>query len=286
MVSFCKLTTFLRGVLKILIIGCFLSTDPAIAWNALGHRLIAQVAYDQLDAATKKKINYYNHQVNLIYKPSLSFVNAGPWLDGIRDTPGMARASVHYIDIPWSLDGTPTRITPIPNVVTTLEEIIIQLRQSRLSVIEKGIHLRELEHLIGDLHQPLHAMDGFSQVHPHGDRGGNLFRIRKTPTGGNLHRYWDSGGGLLLFKKRITHHMLQQMAKRLEQEWPCQQESNPLAIKQWAQQSHQLAVQKAYTIREWSVPSFAYARQTRVISAQQIVLAGCRLGELLSLVYN
>lgn len=283
MVSFRRLRKFLEITFKSLVVYWLLSAYPAIAWNALGHRLIAQIAYDQLDAATKKQINYYNHQVNLAYKPALSFVNAAPWLDVMRDTPGIARSSVHYIDIPCSFDGTPTKLTPIPNVVTAIENILIQLRQPRLSAIDKGIHFRELEHLIGDLHQPLHAIDVFSQTHPRGDRGGNLFRIRKTSAGSNLHRYWDCGGGLLLSKKKMTRRMLEQIAKQWEQKWPCQPESNPFAMQQWAEQSHQVAIEAAYTLRESSIPSFAYARQTQVLSAQQIALAGCRLGKIIEM---
>lgn len=45
-----------------------------------------------------------------------------------------------------------------------------------------------LLHLIGDIHQPLHAMQRFDRLRPNGDRGGNEIELRT----GNLHAYWDS----------------------------------------------------------------------------------------------
>ncbi|HTQ10648.1 MAG TPA: S1/P1 nuclease [Fimbriimonadaceae bacterium] len=53
-----------------------------------------------------------------------------------------------------------------------------------------------VEHLIGDLHQPLHCVSSF-MLDPKGDAGGNGFRLGAAPgstrRGGNLHSYWDSG---------------------------------------------------------------------------------------------
>ena len=40
-------------------------------------------------------------------------------------------------------------------------------------------------HLVGDLHQPLHA--GYAK-----DRGGNLFNITLAGESSNLHTFWDS----------------------------------------------------------------------------------------------
>lgn len=280
MVSFCQL--IFGYIAQFFIVLWCMSACPALAWNALGHRLIAQIAYDQFDASTKKKINHYNHQVNLVYKPPLSFVNAGPWLDSMRDVSGIARPSMHYIDNPWSLDGTPTRPARVPNAVTAINGIIARLQQPSLSSYEKGIHLRELEHLIGDLHQPLHAIDGFSKAHPQGDRGGNLLLLKKSPIGNNLHRYWDNGGGLLLSKKKLTRRAVQQMAKQIEQQWPCQPDNNSFEPQQWARQSYHVAIQHAYVIHDQSILSVAYAWKVQEISARQISLAGCRLYKILS----
>jgi hypothetical protein len=42
----------------------------------------------------------------------------------------------------------------------------------------RGIALSWLFHLIGDIHQPLHAVQLFSREYPHGDRGGIEMCVR------------------------------------------------------------------------------------------------------------
>ena len=47
-------------------------------------------------------------------------------------------------------------------------------------------------HLVGDLHQPLHATMMFATNFPHGDRGGNSLAVAEPghrPV--NLHAFWD-----------------------------------------------------------------------------------------------
>jgi hypothetical protein len=51
---------------------------------------------------------------------------------------------------------------------------------------EKRIALRFVAHLIGDIHQPLHA--GFAE-----DRGGNSVEVRFNGRKMNLHSLWDTG---------------------------------------------------------------------------------------------
>ncbi len=60
---------------------------------------------------------------------------------------------------------------------------------------EQAVALCWLLHVIGDIHQPLHATAAFSiqalepAGHPHGDAGGNGIHLVE---GGNLHAVWDA----------------------------------------------------------------------------------------------
>lgn len=60
-------------------------------------------------------------------------------------------------------------------------------------ILGKSLEMRNLIHFIGDLHQPLHAVSRFSEEHPNGDLGGNLFKIQHydDPKWNNLHFIWD-----------------------------------------------------------------------------------------------
>src|ERR1700733_8864378 len=56
---------------------------------------------------------------------------------------------------------------------------------------ERAIALCWVEHLVGDIHQPLHAGEAFTEKHPTGDLGGNALAVN-TPSGVyNLHSVWD-----------------------------------------------------------------------------------------------
>jgi len=54
---------------------------------------------------------------------------------------------------------------------------------------------RTLIHLVGDIHQPLHAVSRYTKAHPGGDAGGNLFYIKYNNIH-NLHALWDAQVGL------------------------------------------------------------------------------------------
>mgnify|MGYP002145137110 CR=1 FL=1 len=57
---------------------------------------------------------------------------------------------------------------------------------------EMSFMLRHLLHLVGDIHQPLHAAALFSNEFPKGDDGGNLFKINYSESVTNLHKLYDS----------------------------------------------------------------------------------------------
>lgn len=59
--------------------------------------------------------------------------------------------------------------------------------------LEKSMMLRYLIHVLGDIHQPLHASALFNEVFKDGDQGGNLFLIKYNSEIGNLHKLFDSG---------------------------------------------------------------------------------------------
>ena len=79
-----------------------------------------------------------------------------------------------------------------------LEKIIEfeKLERGNAKDSEKAIGIAWLEHLIGDIYQPLHASARVTDLEPKGDQGANLFLL--TPQGTprdkleNLHWFWDS----------------------------------------------------------------------------------------------
>lgn len=58
--------------------------------------------------------------------------------------------------------------------------------------LSNSFHLRLLIHYVGDIHQPLHASTRYTEKHPKGDEGGNLFKLKSKGEVSNLHSLWDS----------------------------------------------------------------------------------------------
>jgi hypothetical protein len=50
-------------------------------------------------------------------------------------------------------------------------------------------------HLVGDIHQPLHAVSRFTHELPQGDLGGNRVRLCAPPCRLKLHYFWDAALG-------------------------------------------------------------------------------------------
>ena len=100
----------------------------------------------------------------------------------------------HYINKPYVPEGSQLKESDFraesPNVVTQIKVAIQKVKDGTPQ--EKPIYLCWLLHLVGDVHQPLHSAEMFSERFPEGDRGGNLVLIRIN--GGRvqkLHPLWD-----------------------------------------------------------------------------------------------
>jgi hypothetical protein len=253
----------------------------AFSWNALGHRLIAQIAYDQLTPQAKRIVNRYNRAAGKVYGP-LSFVNAAVWLDWIRYQKNDSYNVLHYINLYFSEDGTPIPRTPLVNAVSGIEQSIGTLSQANSSDFQKGVALRVLLHVVGDIHQPMHATSRVSQRYPDGDRGGHYVGLAKNPIAKNLHGYWDNGAGYLA--RHRTHkrkQSIKKMAAQLEKEYPCNTVSMTVNPSLWANESHELGVD-AYRRLFHTIPHAYYQYKSMNIVKKRIALAGCRLGFLLN----
>ena len=248
----------------------------AVSWNAVGHRLIAQIAYDNLSRPAKITFNRFNRSVDQGYM-SRNFVNSSVWLDSIRWQTHEYDA-MHYIDIPFSTDGTPLPALQPVNAVWAVERSSRVLSDPNASAAEKGVALRILVHVVGDIHQPLHAATRVSRAYPDGDHGGNFVKLRKNKIANNLHAYWDKGAGLLVGKRRYGDAWIKQKANVIEQRWPCNIGVIDLNPMHWAQESNALAIDRVYVLP----PDKQNQRAAQQMVEQRIALAGCRLAGLMS----
>lgn len=115
------------------------------------------------------------------------------WADEIKDFEwGKRRGSWHYDDISLCGAATPAGYCRGGRCASAhLERQIEVLGDPRARLRARNEALKWVVHLIGDIHQPLHAAS-------RGDRGGNLVQVsffgeRDNPPYGslNLHAIWD-----------------------------------------------------------------------------------------------
>jgi hypothetical protein len=278
---------------------------PLQAWNATGHRIVAAIAYDHLTAKARARVDELLRQ-----HPDLktlmgrdAFLQASVWPDVIKgdkrfydDTlanaqttpllpgftaagfPSMARhTNWHYIDLPFSPDGTPLEPIPSPNA-------LIELRRLMKAADISAYDLPWLVHLTGDVHQPLHCTSRFTKSQPKGDQGGNLVYV--TP-GRNLHALWDDLAGSDATDAYVNRYAAEITAEFVKgRGQPPRLSKDP---KKWVDEGFELAKREVYTFgpetgsREHplALPP-AYEENARRIARIQIAKAGFRLAAALN----
>lgn len=154
-----------------------LSPVPVMAWGAHGHSTVAWIADAQLTPAARAKVNRL-----LALEPGSTLESIASWADKNRDS---SNTRWHYVNFPrGDCHYRPVRDCPDGQcAVAAIAEQTTILRSTATDQ-EKLIALKFLVHLVGDLHQPLHA--GFGD-----DRGGNQVQIQFEGEGSNLHALWD-----------------------------------------------------------------------------------------------
>jgi hypothetical protein len=218
------------------------STLPSFAWDNPGHMAVAGLAYDELSAPQRQRLVTW-----LRAHPDLSVIKEGfpdgnlpndrefvmaaaTWPDLIKsktkvyhdngyeaDDPAITVVTYstnmhkgwHFIDTPLWVDAGPARRLPDApqvNAVGLINVLVSQLQTGEAHGA-KAYDLGWLLHLVGDLHQPLHAVTGVSVIYPHGDTGGNDITLSGETHGEHeLHAFWDDILGKTAHLDRTTHH--------------------------------------------------------------------------------
>jgi hypothetical protein len=299
---------------------------PLSAWNATGHMTVAYIAYQRLDSSTRARVDSLlkrnpEYQRWIAGAPAgqeglVAFLNAAIWPDCIKGNacpeyvadgpdngntpPSDASASQnigyadhamhkywHYIDLPFAPTGLPTQPTPSVNAETQIIRMRTALRSPASDDI-KSYDIAWLAHIVGDIHQPLHAIARFTTQHPSGDAGGNLVRFCEAPCDApdNLHAYWDN-----LMGDQTDLASIRVLAAELLLQ-PDPTGASNTDVSSWSKLSAELAKYFAYTspISTGSNPNMklsprpdsAYDAQAHKVARQQVLLAGYRLAFLLN----
>ncbi len=172
--------TLRAAVTAALLAGAVATPLPAAAWGVVGHRLVAELAENQLTPAARTEINRL-----LALEPGATLTSIATWADENRS---LGTGAWHYVNFPRGGDCSydAAKLCVGGNCVVEALNTQLALLASKAPDAERLVALKYVVHLVGDVHQPLHA--GFLD-----DRGGNSFQLQAFDRGTNLHALWDSG---------------------------------------------------------------------------------------------
>ena len=211
----------------------------AFAWNALGHMVVATIAYKQLQPNVRDKVDNLVSKLHQEYADTSTFSQLAYWPDAIRSQKIETYTHWHYIDVAFSKDGTPLKnLIDTDNAVWALSNIEKVVKNDKANHYERARFLAFLVHIVGDLHQPLHTVSYISEKHPEGDRGGNDYFVRYKNERINMHRLWDGGVGL--FELDATAENANTIANTIMSLYPksyfVKQKLDNLTLNDWVQE--------------------------------------------------
>ncbi|BCO17322.1 MULTISPECIES: S1/P1 nuclease [unclassified Alteromonas] len=253
-------------------LGTLLATgvaSPAFGWGQTGHRVTGAIAQQYLSPLSQAAM------MELL--PNSSLAQASTHADEMRSDPSefwqKTAGPWHYVSVPEGKTYVEVGAPDEGDAVTALEQFTNTLKDPSATTDEKRLALQFIVHIIGDLHQPLHAGNGT-------DRGGNDVKVRFFWQDSNLHRVWDS-------------QMLEQRGLSYT-EWTAQltRSITPQDIRNWASTDVLEWIKESTEIRDTIYPdnannmSYDYLYNNLPTAQKRIQMAGIRIAMYLNKVFE
>ena len=242
-----------------------LTVATCFSWYDKGHRIVGLIAEANLTAEARKTIEE-------ILARNMTLADAAVWPDhegrSVRDFDPL-----HYVSIPESAGGYDQgRDCPERNcMVEALKWFSAVIADKNSPIMVRRVALYYVAHLVGDMHQPLHAGRA-------GDRGGIDIPVSYRGATTNLHFFWDTN--LVELETETEEEVAKRLTANLTEEerlkW---QAGDPT---QWTNESLVLVRSHAYNIVPSGELSDDYVEKARPIVRIRLAQAGLRLAWLLN----
>lgn len=321
----------MKRIFTALALAVLLPPAGALAWNNKGHMTVAYIAYENLKPNARKAVDELIRQHpdrariadlpfskcegpadSYDYRRCL-FVNAATWPDFIRNDPrfydetdphaepteeleGYPDMKVHkpwhFKDIPYTTDGSKVMWPGRINAETAIGAFRHSIG-ANIPAPRRAYFLSWLEHLVGDVHQPLHCISRFTKklsppAHPDGDRGGNEFLLKffdmpeSDYPAKKLHGLWDGALGAYTDMDSIKALAASTTAAHPK---PA---NLSLSQGRWVRESFRLARDNAYSLSPcqgsngYACVTPAYFSNAQAIARRRVALAGYRLAGVIN----
>lgn len=239
----------------------------ALAWGQTGHRVTGAIAEQHLSRSAAAGVKQI--------LGSESLAEASTWPDFMRASQESFWREVappfHYVTVPKGKQYAEVGAPPEGDGASALRRFSATIRDPNASLADKQIALRFIVHIIGDLHQPLHAGDGT-------DRGGNDAKVTYRGRETNLHSVWDSGmieGEQLSYSEKARW-----LAEKI----------TPEQARAWRVADPEVWIQESTELRDQIYPAkpvidSRYAFQSKSVFDQRLSQAGVRIAAYLNALF-
>ncbi len=249
-----------------------LSYSPfTLAWGEEGHAAIGILAMTQLQADARVELAGF-----IDPQDEQAMAEACNWPDVVREAEeGASTSPRHYINIPrGDFAYLQSRDCPDGECATgAIKHYAAELANREIGKEQRWQAFAWLCHVVGDLHQPLHA--GFAD-----DRGGNNFDVTVNGKPMNLHGFWD-------------HELIDQYAGDqqilvgllgLSRPVPASSDWTEQMVNVWTNESHELASTRVYP--DDPVINDDYTKHSWELAQQRLSQAASRLAWIINTVLN
>ena len=179
-----KFNKFLTGLSLLLI------SVSSFAYDAVGHRIIADIAYDNLTDKARAQVDKVLGKKGMIYEAT--------WADEVRSDNKYAYSyQWHYQDLDDNMNAAAVKklldnpASEGEHLFFAIDSLTHRLKKNK----DDAEALKFMVHFIGDLHQPMH-------MGRKDDKGGNKVDFNWFGRKTNLHSVWD---GMLIESQRMSY---------------------------------------------------------------------------------
>jgi len=268
-----------------------LAAPLASAWGPQGHRTIGAIADRLLTPEARAQVlqilaDDRDKFGNPSGRTTLEAVSV--WADEVRGS-SADRPAWHYDDIP--ICGTEAKARYCPDGQCNSEQLkrlTAVLGDSRSPARERDEALKWIVHLLGDIHQPLHAANN-------ADLGGNRVAVAlegiHTRGRDTLHKAWDNDLVQLVLHTRDHQRPPPDIEPLASEAAHLEREVGQGTPDSWARESNNLARNVAYHYPGFAcnrvpgaivVLDAAYLDDAELVVRERLLLAGARLATLLN----
>ena len=169
-----------HSAMRALLLTLLLVPNLCFGWGQNGHRITGAIAESMLTPQARDAVQ------SILGNETLA--EASTWPDFMRSsTEAFWRKSspLHYVTVPEGLTYHESHAPEQGDAYVALKRFSKEVKSINATQDERSRALRFIVHIVGDLHQPLHAGNGK-------DRGGNDIKVTYFGEPSNLHRVWDT----------------------------------------------------------------------------------------------